>query len=346
MKINRRKSRVVKIGNIRIGGDYPVAIQSMTKVATANASLCIKQIKELENAGCEIVRVAVKDMGDARAIKKIKAQVKIPIVADIHFDYRLALTAIDNGADKIRLNPGNIEKESQVSEVISALRHARIPLRIGVNSGSVKELKLGMSDRLVKGALGYIRMIEKLKFYDLVISLKGSTVLDTIDAYRKMARLCDYPLHLGVTATGSPYRGVIKSAIAIGALLLDGIGDTIRISLTEEPKQEVVAAKAILESLALRHFGPQVVSCPTCGRCSVNLVEIVRNLESVLAQSTLKPKTVAVMGCVVNGPGEAKEADIGIAFGKKEGLLFKKGKPFKKIKPQESVKSLINYLKE
>jgi len=346
VKIHRRKARIVKIGNVHIGGDYPVAIQSMTKVATANVPLCVKQIRELEGAGCEIVRVAIRDMKDAKAIRKIKAQVKIPVVADIHFDYRLALVAIDSGCDKIRLNPGNIENHYQIKEVVGALKSAKVPLRIGVNSGSVKELRVGMSDRLVKSALGYIRTIEKLKFHNLVISLKGSTVLDTIDAYRKIARVCDYPLHLGVTATGSPYRGVIKSSIAIGALLLEGIGDTIRISLTEEPKQEVVAAKAILESLTLRRFGPQVVSCPTCGRCSVNLVKIVRDLEANLSGYNLKPQTVAVMGCVVNGPGEAKEADIGIAFGKNEGLMFKKGKPFKKIKPDESVKKLISYLKK
>jgi len=346
MKITRRKSRVVKIGKIHIGGKYPVAIQSMTKCATADIAACVSQIKGLEGAGCEIVRLAIKDMRDARAIRKIKPHVSIPIVADIHFDYRLALEAIESGADKIRLNPGNIYKGSEVKEVVSALKASGIPLRIGVNSGSVKEAKLTMADRLVKSALDYMRMIEKLKFYDLVVSLKGSTVLDTIDAYRKIARSCDYPLHLGVTATGSPFRGAIKSSIAIGALLLDGIGDTIRISLTDEPKEEVLAARGVLESLNLRRFGPQIISCPTCGRCSVNLVDIVGDLEKKLSRSNLKNQTVAVMGCVVNGPQEAKEADIGVAFGKNEGLIFKKGKPFKKVTPAECVKTLTKYLEK
>ncbi len=336
--MNRRKSKIVKIGSIYIGGNNPIAIQSMAKAKTADIAKTLKQLRALEAAGCEIVRVAVKDIRDAQAIKRIKANTAIPVVADIHFSWRLALAAIDNGADKIRLNPGNIYKDKEIKEITSALKQAKIPLRIGVNSGSLRDLnshRLSLSERLVQSALDYVKKIEKLKFYDIVISLKASAALETILAYRKIARLCDYPLHLGVTAAGLPRQGAIKSSIAIGALLSEGIGDTIRVSLTASPEEEVRAARDILESLDLRHFGPEIISCPTCGRCEVDLVKIVRDLESRLSTidyrlSTRLPK-IAIMGCVVNGPGEAKGADIGIAFGKKQGLLFKKGKPIRKI---------------
>ena len=356
MQITRRKSKAIKIGNIYIGGNNPVAIQSMAKTKTADIERTVRQIKKLEAAGCEIVRLAVKDFQDVKAIRKIKERIKIPLVADIHFDWRLALEAIDNGADKIRLNPGNIYKKEQIKEIVNALKLAKIPLRIGVNSGSVRELnskKINMADKLVASALNYIKVIEALKFYDIVISLKASSVLDTVEAYRKLSKLCDYPLHLGVTATGSPYIGAIKSSIALGSLLLEGIGDTIRISLTDKPTQEVIAAKAILESLGLRHFTPEIISCPTCGRCEVDLVKIVKELENSLSRSTGKQASqkavvclpigkatnrqtgksikVAVMGCIVNGPGEAKEADIGVAFGRRDGILFKKGKAVRKI---------------
>lgn len=342
MKITRRKSRIVKIGSVIIGGNNPIAIQSMTKTRTADVEGTLEQIKELQLAGCEIVRLAVKDHYDAKALRRIKEKAKLPIAADIHFNWRLALEAIDNGADKIRLNPGNIYKQEQVKEVVSALREAHIPLRVGVNSGSVKNAnsaRLSMADRLVKSALKYVRMIERMGFSNMVISLKASNVLDTVEAYRKIAGLCDYPLHLGVTASGSPYAGAIKSGIATGALLMDGIGDTLRVSLTDEPRNEVRAAKVILESLALRIFAPEIISCPTCGRCEVNLPKLVRDVEEalsrrmVIAQPALrkKPLKVAIMGCVVNGPGEAAEADIGIAFGKGVGLLFRKGKAIRKV---------------
>jgi (E)-4-hydroxy-3-methylbut-2-enyl-diphosphate synthase len=347
-RIDGHKTRVIKIGNIRIGADFPVAIQSMTKTRTADLEKTTRQITELEKTGCQIVRLAIKNEQDAKAIKQIKNNVNLPIVADIHFNWRLAIAAIDSGADKIRLNPGNIYKKKELKEIVSALKQAGIPLRIGVNSGSVGNLnskKSAMPDRLVASCLSYIRMIERLKFYDIVVSLKASTVLDTIAAYRKISRLCGYPLHLGLTATGSPYSGAIKSSIAIGSLLLEGIGDTIRVSLTDKPVQEVRVAKAILEALGLRYFGPEIISCPTCGRCEVDLVKIVKDLENRLSTIDYRPSTrplkVAVMGCVVNGPGEAKEADLGIAFGKKQGLMFKGGRIIKKVAYSKCVDALL-----
>ena len=338
--MKRRKAKVIKIGDICIGGEYPVAIQSMAKTKTSDVAQTVKQINSLERFGCEIIRVAVKDGQDARAVKKIKAQTRLPLVADIHFDYRLALQAIDNGADKIRLNPGNIFREKEIREVVRALKISGLPLRIGVNSGSLggmESKRSALPDRLAESALDYIRKIERLSFYDLVISLKGSNVPDTVRAYRKIAAECDYPLHLGVTATGTPYAGALKSSIAIGSLLLEGIGDTIRISLTDQPAQEIKAAKIILESPSLREFGPRITSGPPCGRCEVDLTKVVRDLERKLStipdcrQAGTIPLKVAIMGCVVNGPGEAKEADLAVAFGKKEGLFFRKGKAIKKI---------------
>jgi len=323
----------------------------MVKYKTSDIAKVVRQVKELESNGCEIIRLAVKDKPDARALRKIKEQVKIPLVADIHFDYRLALEAIDSGVDKIRLNPGNIYKKEEVKEVVSALKLAHIPLRIGLNSGSVKNSNSkSMPDKLVNSALEYIKVIEGFKFRDIVISLKASNVLDTVSAYRKLARFCDYPLHLGVTATGSPFSGAIKTSIALGALLLEGIGDTIRVSLTDTPAREVYAGKVILESLDLRKFGHSIISCPTCGRCEVELVKLVRELEEKLSvinfKASAKPMKVAVMGCVVNGPGEAKEADIGIAFGKSEGLLFKKGKAVKKVSFNYCVETLLTEIRK
>jgi (E)-4-hydroxy-3-methylbut-2-enyl-diphosphate synthase len=348
MEIKRRKCKVVKIGNCCVGGGYPIVIQSMTKTKTSDWQKTIRQIKQLEGAGCQIVRLAIKDPGDAMALKKIKDQTSLPLVADIHFSSRLAIAAIENGADKIRLNPGNIDRPQEIEAIICALKAARIPLRIGLNSGSVKDAgprKSSMTDKLVTSCLNYIKMIEKLKFNNMVISLKANNVLDTVEAYRKIAKVCSYPLHLGVTATGTPYGGIIKSSVALGSLLLEGIGDTIRVSLTADPVEEVKAAKTILQSLGLRNSGVQVISCPTCGRCTVNLVNIVKELGDKLSRldstSSIRNLKVAVMGCVVNGPGEAKEADIGVAFGEKEGLLFKKGKPIKKVAAADCVRVLL-----
>jgi len=355
MKIARRKSKVIKIGDVAIGGDNPIAIQSMTKTETSDIPKTVSQIKELQAAGCEIVRVAVKDNRDALSLKRIKKEVAIPIVADIHFSWRLALLAIESGADKIRLNPGNIYKKQEVKEVVRAAKAHHIPIRVGVNSGSIRGDKLqvasyklggrGIADKMVRSALDYIKILEGCGFYEIVVSLKSSDIFDTIEAYRKISQRCSYPLHLGVTATGSAYSGAIKSAIALSSLLLEGIGDTIRVSLTDQPKAEVRIARAILESLGLRSFGPQIISCPTCGRCEVNLLGIVKELDKKLSalnsELLTKPLTLAVMGCLVNGPGEAKEADMGVAFGKKEGLFFKNGKVVRKVSPDKCVDILL-----
>jgi (E)-4-hydroxy-3-methylbut-2-enyl-diphosphate synthase len=343
--LTRRKSRAVKIGKTVIGGGAPVAIQSMAKSKTSDVNRTIAQIKDLEKAGCEIIRVAVKDHADSAALKEVRKNIKIPLVADIHFDWVLAMEAIESGVDKIRLNPGNIFKKSQIREVASAAKLAGIPIRVGLNSGSVG----GSGDQvkaMVDKARGYLKILEGFRFKDIVVSLKAQNARDTVAAYRLMAKYCDYPFHLGVTATGLPREGLIKSNVAIGALLLDGIGDTIRISLTDKPQEEVKAARLLLKSLGLRNFGPEIISCPTCGRCEVNLFKVVKDLENRLQSRGFDPKVkpvqVAVMGCVVNGPGEAKHADLGIAFGKIDGLLFKKGKPARKVSVGSCVDALMD----
>lgn len=337
--IKRKKTRQVRAGSVRIGGDAPISIQSMTKVETSRVRAVVSQIRNLEKCGCEIIRVAVKTRSDALAIKAIKKNIKIPLVADIHFDYRLALKAIESGADKIRLNPGNIKKREEIAQVVRAAKKAKIPIRIGVNSGST-------SGDFVKSALSYIELFKGLDFHDIIISLKASDVAKTVEAYRKISKVCDYPLHLGVTASGPYEHGIVKSSIGIGSLLLDGIGDTIRVSLTADPVEEVIAAKRILSSLGLRRFGPEIISCPTCGRCQVDLKQIVDRLDNKLKAYSLKltaknPLTIAIMGCEVNGPGEAREADIGIAFGKGSGMLFRKGKIIKKVSVSNAVKELL-----
>jgi (E)-4-hydroxy-3-methylbut-2-enyl-diphosphate synthase len=340
-QIKRRKTKVIRIGDILIGGNNPIAIQSMTKTRTCDIEKTVRQISELRQAGCEIVRLAVKDNLDAKALRIIKEKTDIALVADIHFDWRLALEAIDSGVDKIRLNPGNIYKKGQIREIAKAAKLHHIPIRVGVNSGSVDSQASGvrrqkpLADKMVKSASDYIKTLEKSGFYDIVVSLKGSNIFDTIEAYRLMSRLYDYPLHLGVTATGAPYSGAIKSTAALSILLFEGIGDTIRVSLTDKPQSEVKTAKLILEAFGLRCFGPEIISCPTCGRCEVDLVRVVKELENKLSTLDYSLSTpavkLAVMGCVVNGPGEAKEADLGVAFGRKQGLLFKKGKVLKKV---------------
>jgi len=359
MKIIRRKSKTIKIGNVSIGGNHPIAIQSMAKTKTEDIEDTVKQIKELERSGCEIVRLAVRDERDVKALKKIKSRIGIPLVADIHFNWHLALEAIDSGVDKIRLNPGNIYRKEQIREITQAAKLAHIPIRVGVNSGSIRRVKgqgsrvKGQTEEMVKSALDYIKILEGFKFYDIVVSLKASHTLDTIEAYRRISKLCGYPLHLGVTATGSPYSGIVKSSVAMGALLLEGIGDTIRVSLTDNPIEEVKAAKYILETLGLRRFGPEIISCPTCGRCEVDLVKLVKEFEKKLNTVNGKlltvnsqPLRVALMGCIVNGPGEAKEADIGVAFGKKDGLLFRNSQAIKKVSFSNCITSLLEELKK
>ncbi|MBP7215770.1 MAG: flavodoxin-dependent (E)-4-hydroxy-3-methylbut-2-enyl-diphosphate synthase [Candidatus Omnitrophica bacterium] len=347
--MTRRISKVVKIGNVSIGGNNPIAIQSMVKVPTADTEAVLKQIRALHKVGCQIVRVAVKDTKDAYALRAITKDSPLPVVADIHFDWRLAITAIECGVHKIRLNPGNIVKKEQVQAIARAAKQAHIPIRVGVNSGSVARSGrkgLRMTNDMVESAKAYIQLLEGFRFNDIVVSLKGSNIFDTLDAYRIMAKRCDYPLHIGVTATGSLFAGAIKSSIALGALLMEGIGDTIRVSLSDQPEEEVRAAKMILEALHLGSFGPEVISCPTCGRCEVDVKKIVKQLEGKLSTIDYRPSTrsckVAIMGCVVNGPGEAKEADIGVAFGKKYGMLFKKGKMQKKIPAKDAIGCILS----
>ena len=339
------RERVVRIGNMHIGGGFPIAIQSMCNTKTEDIERTVNQIRGLEAVGCEIVRVAVPTMEAAEAIKSIKTQINIPLVADIHFDYRLALKAIENGIDKIRLNPGNIGDQSRVKQVVERAKDKGIPIRIGVNGGSLEKSlyeKYGgvTPEALVESALRHVSLLDALNFSDIVISLKASDIRLTVEAYRLLSKTVPYPLHLGITEAGTNYTGTVKSAIGIGILLYDGIGSTIRVSLTDDPIQEIKAAKKILEVMDIRSFGVKLISCPTCGRTEVDLVRIAKILEEKVAGID-KDITLAVMGCAVNGPGEAKEADIGIAGGKNEFLLFKKGLVVRKLKEEEVVAAVL-----
>ncbi len=325
----RRKTKTVMVGNVGVGSAYPISIQSMTNTDTRNVEATVKQIQALTEAGCEIVRLAVPDHEAAEALKKIIPQSEIPVVADIHFDYRLALASIESGVSKVRINPGNIGSEARVAEVVAAAKHYNVPIRIGVNGGSLEKEILqkygGVTAKgIVESALTHIRMLEAHQFENTIIALKSSDIRLTYDAYNILAKEGDYPFHIGLTEAGTVFRGTIKSSMAMGALLLNGYGDTMRISLTGDPINEIKVAKEILKSLDLRDFGIKFVSCPTCGRCQLNLEKIADELETRL-EGVNKSITVAVMGCAVNGPGEAKEADIGIAGGKDSALLFKKG---------------------
>lgn len=340
MSYNRRKTRVVNIGGVLIGGDNPISVQSMTNTDTRDAKATIAQIKRLEEAGCDLVRIAVLDMEACKNISKIKKEVNIPIVADIHFDYRLALEAINQGIDAIRINPGNIGSIERTKMVVEACKKNNIPIRIGVNGGSLDKnliAKYGgvTPEAMVESALEHIKILEDLDFYDIVISLKNSDVIKSVQAYRLMAQACNYPLHLGITEAGGIQKGTIKSSIGVGSLLVDGIGDTIRISLTGDPVEEIKVGKDILRSIGLLNDKIKIVSCPTCGRCQIDLISLASEVEKKI-ENINKDITVAIMGCAVNGPGEAREADIGIAGGKGEGLLFKNGEIIKKI-PQENI---------
>ncbi|OGX30734.1 MAG: 4-hydroxy-3-methylbut-2-en-1-yl diphosphate synthase [Omnitrophica WOR_2 bacterium RIFCSPLOWO2_12_FULL_46_30] len=354
MIIKRHKTKEIQIGNIKIGGNNPIAIQSMAKVPTKDYRKTVLQIKNLEKEGCSIVRVAVRDEEDAHAISQIKSAIRIPLVADIHFNWKLAVCAIKSGADKIRLNPGNIYKRQEIKEVVSAARDYSVPIRVGLNSGSIPKIfryniKLKPARKLVKAALDYIKLLEDLNFTDIVVSLKCSSVLDTVEAYREIAHRCNYPLHLGLTASGFSEAGKIKSAVAMGILLSQGIGDTLRVSLTDEPEEEVRIAKYILSSLGRGSFGPEIISCPACGRTEVDIEKIVNELQQKLStlnrlsggERLTRPVRMAVMGCVVNGPGEAEDADLAIAFGKKQGLLYKNSKPIRKVSSSEAVDELL-----
>lgn len=343
--MERKLTRKVKVGSQYIGGDAPVSIQSMTNTDTRDVNATLNQINELYKAGCEIIRCAVPDMEAAKALEEICEKSPIPVVADIHFDYKLALEAIKNGVSALRINPGNIGKVDKVRIVAEAAKAKNIPIRIGVNSGSLEKDILERDGKptakgLVESALRHVEILEELDFYDIVISIKSSDVVMMIEAYRLMSEKCNYPLHLGVTESGTPFRGTIKSSIGLGTLLAEGIGDTIRVSLTSDPIEEIKVAKEILKSLGLRENGLQFISCPTCGRTQINLIKIAQEVEKKL-ESVNKNIKVAVMGCAVNGPGEAREADIGIAGGKGEGLIFKKGIIVKKVKEEDLIEELM-----
>lgn len=348
--IKRKKTRVVKIGDVLIGGDNPVAIQSMCNTKTSDVEATVKQILALENEGCEIIRVAVPDMAAAEAISEIKKQIHIPLVADIHFDYRLALKAIENGVDKLRINPGNIGGEDRVKAVVEAAKAKNIPIRIGVNSGSLEKdilEKYGKvtPEGLVESAMRHVRILEKLDFRDIVISIKASSVPFSLKTYSLLSEEVDYPLHVGITESGTEWSGTIKSSVGIGAILAMGIGDTIRVSLTGDPLEEVRVAKAILKDMGLRKFGVEFVSCPTCGRTCIDLIGLAKRVEEK-CRNINKDIKVAVMGCAVNGPGEAREADIGIAGGNGYGLIFKKGEILKKLPENELLDALMEEIEK
>ncbi len=341
----KRQSRKIKLGNIYIGGDSEITVQSMLNVPASNIEESVKQAIELERAGCEIIRAAIPNMNAVKLIPALKEAVSVPIVADIHFDYRLAIESAAAGVDKIRINPGNIGSDDRVKAVVKACRERNIPIRIGVNSGSLEKEILAKyghptPQALCESALYHASLLEKFDFYDIVLSMKSSSVPFMVEAYEIAAEKCDYPLHLGVTEAGTQRMGIIKSAAGLGALLLRGIGDTIRVSLTDNPINEVKAAKDILKALEIRKSGVQFISCPTCGRTSIDLISIAQEAERRL-ENCDKNITVAVMGCAVNGPGEAKEADIGIAGGNGDGLIFKKGKIVKKVKEDKLLGELM-----
>ncbi len=343
---SRKKTRPVKVGKVQIGGGAPIPVQSMTKTKTLEIDSTVEQIRRLAAGGCEIVRCAVPDETSARALKEIVAQTNIPIVADIHFNYRLALISLDSGVHKIRINPGNIGNRSRIESVLKACRERKVPIRIGVNSGSIEKEILQKyrhptAPAMVESALFHVGICENFGFTDLVLSLKASSPKMMIEAYRLISQKVDYPLHLGVTEAGPSRSGTVKSAVGIGTLLAEGIGDTIRVSLTGDPAEEVRVGKEILKSLGLRRGGVTLVSCPTCGRLETpDLTRIAQELETRL-QNVPKDITVALMGCAVNGPGEAREADIGVACGKDEALLFIRGKIIKKIKSEQIIETLI-----
>lgn len=346
---NRANTSPIYVGNIQIGGQDKVIIQSMCNTKTKNIDETVEQILELENVGCEIIRVACLDIEDAKAIKKIKEKIHIPIVADIHFDYKIALEAIKAGADKIRINPGNIGDEEKTRAVVLSCKKNRIPIRIGVNAGSLEEellKKYGKpcSDAMIESAKRHVEILEKLDFYDIAISLKASNLDMCVEAYEKASKVFRYPLHLGITEAGTSFSGTIKSSIGLGALLRQGIGDTIRVSLSDDPIEEIPVCKEILKNCNL-YSSPKLVSCPTCGRTQYDLIPIAKEMEKFL-QTLDSDITVAIMGCVVNGPGEAKEADIGIAGGRNEGLLFKKGKIVRKVPQDKMVETLKNEILE
>lgn len=348
--MDKKKTRAVSVGGVLVGGGNRISVQSMTNTDTRDATATAAQINALAAAGCDIVRVAVPDEAAARAIADIKRQISLPLVVDIHFDYRLALICMENGADKVRINPGNIGDMDKVRAVCDMAKEKHIPIRIGVNGGSLEKhllQKYGAptAQALVESALGHVKLLEECGFYDTVLSLKASDVPTMIAAYRLAHEACDYPLHLGVTEAGTYESGIVKSAVGIGALLADGIGDTIRVSLTDDPVREVSAGIEILKALGLRKSGVTFVSCPTCGRCQIELIQIANRVYE-LTKNLDKDIKIAVMGCAVNGPGEARDADIGIAGGNGEGLLFKKGEIVRKVPQDDIIDALMQEIEQ
>lgn len=341
----KRQTKQIHVGNIPVGGGAPCAVQSMCSTDTRDVAATLDQVRALTAAGCEIVRCAVPDMAAAEALGEIKGQSPIPVIADIHFDYRLALRVLEGGIDGLRLNPGNIGERWKVEEVVKAARERLVPIRIGVNAGSLeKELleKYGhpTAEAMVESALGHVRILEDIGYDQIKISLKASDVMKTVEAYRLLSRKVDYPLHIGITEAGTIFSGTIKSSVGLGILLADGIGDTMRVSLTGDPVDEVRVGFEILKALGLRQRGVNFVSCPTCGRCQINLIGVAQEVENRLAGIDAH-LTVAVMGCVVNGPGEAREADVGIAGGRGEGLLFRHGEVVRKVPESEMADALV-----
>lgn len=344
----RRKTKKVMLRDVGVGGDAPITVQSMTNTKTRDVNSTVNQILELEEAGCEIIRVAVPDLESAMAISEIKKQIHIPLVADIHFDYRLALEAIKQGADGLRINPGNIGARERIKQIVDEARERNIPIRIGVNSGSLEKdlllkYKKPVAEALVESALRHVEILESMNFFDIVISLKSSDVITTVNSYRMLAKKVDYPFHLGITEAGTMFSGTVKSSIGLGILLYEGIGDTLRVSLTGDPVNEVKVGFEILKSLNLRNNGVNLISCPTCGRCEIDLIKIASDVENRL-KNIKKPLKVAVMGCAVNGPGEAREADIGIAGGKKKVVIFKKGEIIKSVPEENAVSELMEQI--
>lgn len=347
---SRRKTKKVILRDVAVGGDAPLSVQSMTNTKTYDVDSTVNQILHLEEAGCEIIRVAVPDMDSAMAISEIKKQIHIPLVADVHFDYRLAIEAVKQGADGLRINPGNIGSKDRIKKIVDVALERKIPIRIGVNSGSLEKDLLSkygkpVPEALVESALRHVEILEDMNFSDIVISLKSSDVLTTVESYKLLAEKVDYPFHLGITEAGTIFSGTIKSSVGLGILLYLGIGDTIRVSLTGDPVDEVKAGYEILKSLKLKNDGIDLISCPTCGRCEINLINIAREVEERL-KNIRKPLKVAVMGCAVNGPGEAREADIGIAGGKKKVALFKKGEIIKSVPEERAVAELVEEIRK
>ena len=341
MELPRKQTRQLKLGSVRIGGGAPIVVQSMTNTDTRDVEATLGQIKRLHDAGCEIVRVAVPDETAARALRAIHDASPIPVIADIHFDYRLALMALEAGLEGLRINPGNIGERKNVEMVVDAAKARGAVIRVGVNSGSVEKRLLEQyggptPQAMVESALGHVRILEEHGFYDTKISIKSSSVLNTIECYRLLSQRCDYPLHLGVTEAGGVLRGAIKSSVGMGVLLSEGIGDTLRVSLTAAPDEEMTVAWELLRALGLRQRGPEIISCPTCGRTEIDLIGLAQEVERRLRTENA-PIKVAVMGCVVNGPGEAREADLGMAGGRDKGIIFRKGEVIRSVRGQEAL---------